>query len=104
MLELGVKILIAYLLGTLLGSLILGRLRGVDIRNMGSGNAGATNALHPRQGVRSGGVDSRHRQGRGRGFMGPGSEPPGCNTGPGSVASVAGSGLRACRHPGARLS
>jgi glycerol-3-phosphate acyltransferase PlsY len=32
-------------LGTLLGSLILGRLRGVDIRRMGSGNAGATNAL-----------------------------------------------------------
>jgi glycerol-3-phosphate acyltransferase PlsY len=45
MLELGVKILLAYLLGTLLGSLILGRLRGVDIRAMGSGNAGATNAL-----------------------------------------------------------
>lgn len=45
MLELGVKILIAYLLGTVLGSLILGRLRGVDIRSMGSGNAGATNAL-----------------------------------------------------------
>jgi glycerol-3-phosphate acyltransferase PlsY len=45
MLELGVKILLAYLLGTLLGSLILGRLRGVDIRGMGSGNAGATNAL-----------------------------------------------------------
>ncbi len=45
MLELGVKILIAYLLGSLLGSLILGRLRGVDIRSMGSGNAGATNAL-----------------------------------------------------------
>jgi glycerol-3-phosphate acyltransferase PlsY len=45
MLELGVKILIAYLLGTLLGSLILGRVRGVDIRSMGSGNAGATNAL-----------------------------------------------------------
>src|ERR1700684_2241854 len=45
MLELGVKILIAYLLGTLLGSLILGRMRGVDIRSMGSGNAGATNAL-----------------------------------------------------------
>jgi acyl phosphate:glycerol-3-phosphate acyltransferase len=45
MLELGVKILIAYLLGTLLGSLILGRFRGVDIRSMGSGNAGATNAL-----------------------------------------------------------
>ena len=45
MLELGVKILIAYLLGTLLGSLILGRMRGVDIRRMGSGNAGATNAM-----------------------------------------------------------
>jgi acyl phosphate:glycerol-3-phosphate acyltransferase len=45
MLELGVKIVIAYLLGALLGSLILGRLRGVDIRSMGSGNAGATNAL-----------------------------------------------------------
>ena len=45
MLELGVKILIAYLLGTLLGSLILGLIRGVDIRAMGSGNAGATNAL-----------------------------------------------------------
>jgi len=45
MLELGVKSLIAYFLGTLLGSLILGRLKGVDIRSMGSGNAGATNAL-----------------------------------------------------------
>ncbi len=45
MLELGVKLLIAYLLGTALGSLILGRFRGVDIRRLGSGNAGATNAL-----------------------------------------------------------
>jgi glycerol-3-phosphate acyltransferase PlsY len=45
MLELGVKLLLGYLLGTILGSLILGRLRGVDIRSMGSGNAGATNAL-----------------------------------------------------------
>jgi glycerol-3-phosphate acyltransferase PlsY len=45
MLELGVKLLLAYLLGTVLGSLLLGRLRGVDIRSMGSGNAGATNAL-----------------------------------------------------------
>jgi glycerol-3-phosphate acyltransferase PlsY len=45
MLELGVKTLIAYMIGTLLGSLLLGRLRGVDIRSMGSGNAGATNAL-----------------------------------------------------------
>jgi glycerol-3-phosphate acyltransferase PlsY len=45
MLELGLKSLIAYLIGTLLGSLILGRFRGIDIRSMGSGNAGATNAL-----------------------------------------------------------
>src|SRR5450432_1516558 len=45
MLELAVKLLISYLLGTLLGSLILGSLRGVDIRSLGSGNAGATNAL-----------------------------------------------------------
>ena len=45
MLELGIKTLIAYLLGTALGSLLLGRMRGVDIRRMGSGNAGATNAL-----------------------------------------------------------
>jgi len=45
MLELGVKTLTAYLLGALLGSLVLGRLRGVDIRSLGSGNAGATNAL-----------------------------------------------------------
>jgi glycerol-3-phosphate acyltransferase PlsY len=45
MLELGIKTLLAYFLGTLLGSLILGRFRGVDIRKMGSGNAGGTNAL-----------------------------------------------------------
>jgi glycerol-3-phosphate acyltransferase PlsY len=45
MLELGVKLVMAYLLGTALGSLILGLFRGVDIRSMGSGNAGATNAL-----------------------------------------------------------
>jgi glycerol-3-phosphate acyltransferase PlsY len=46
MLELGVKTLVAYLLGALIGSLIVGRLRGgVDIRTMGSGNAGGTNAL-----------------------------------------------------------
>jgi len=45
LLELGVKTLIAYLLGSLLGSLVLGRLKGVDIRKQGSGNAGGTNAL-----------------------------------------------------------
>jgi glycerol-3-phosphate acyltransferase PlsY len=45
MIELGCKALIAYLLGSVLGSLLLGRLRGVDIRTQGSGNAGGTNAL-----------------------------------------------------------
>lgn len=38
-------IVVAYLLGSLSGSLLLGRLRGVDIRTQGSGNAGGTNAL-----------------------------------------------------------
>ena len=38
-------VLAAYLLGSLSGSLLLGRLRGVDIRTLGSGNAGGTNAL-----------------------------------------------------------
>ncbi|MGI9271982.1 MAG: glycerol-3-phosphate 1-O-acyltransferase PlsY [Woeseiaceae bacterium] len=46
MLELGVKFLISYFIGSLMGSIIVGRLRGgVDIRKMGSGNAGGTNAL-----------------------------------------------------------
>lgn len=45
MFELGIKTLIAYLVGSLPGSLLFGRLRGVDIRALGSGNAGATNAL-----------------------------------------------------------
>ena len=45
MLDLGLKILLSYLLGSLNGSLVMGRLRGVDIRTEGSGNAGATNAL-----------------------------------------------------------
>ncbi len=46
MLELGLKTLVAYLLGSIIGSLVVGRLRGgVDIRTVGSGNAGGTNAL-----------------------------------------------------------
>jgi acyl phosphate:glycerol-3-phosphate acyltransferase len=39
------KVVVAYLLGSLSGSLLLGRLRGVDIRSQGSGNAGGTNAF-----------------------------------------------------------
>ena len=38
-------LLLAYLLGSLSGSLLLGRFRGVDIRTQGSGNAGGTNAF-----------------------------------------------------------
>ena len=38
-------LLIAYLLGSVSGSLLLGKFRGVDIRTVGSGNAGGTNAL-----------------------------------------------------------
>ena len=45
MLELGLKIFLSYLLGSINGALLIGRLRGVDIRQSGSGNAGGTNAL-----------------------------------------------------------
>ena len=39
------KIVLAYLLGSVSGSLLLGRLKKVDIRSQGSGNAGGTNAF-----------------------------------------------------------
>jgi glycerol-3-phosphate acyltransferase PlsY len=45
MLEIVVKLALAYLIGSANGSLVLGRFRGVDIRTEGSGNAGGTNAL-----------------------------------------------------------
>lgn len=45
MLELGLKTLIAYLLGSVMGGLVAGSLRGIDIRDLGSGNLGGTNAL-----------------------------------------------------------
>ena len=46
MLELLIKGSIAYLLGSVSGALLTGRLfGGVDIRKLGSGNAGGTNAL-----------------------------------------------------------
>ena len=46
MLELGVKFLLSYFIGSVMGSTVVGRLYGgVDIRTMGSGNAGGTNAL-----------------------------------------------------------
>jgi glycerol-3-phosphate acyltransferase PlsY len=44
--DLVIKVLLSYLLGSVIGSLVIGRLRGgVDIRTLGSGNAGGTNAL-----------------------------------------------------------
>lgn len=40
-----VKVILSYLLGSVSGSLLIGRLRKVDIRAQGSGNAGGTNAF-----------------------------------------------------------
>jgi len=40
-----VKFILAYLLGSISGSLLLGRLKKVDIRGQGSGSAGGTNAF-----------------------------------------------------------
>lgn len=45
MFELGIKFLISYLMGSVMGAMVMGATRGVDIRTMGSGNAGGTNAL-----------------------------------------------------------
>lgn len=45
MLELGLALLFAYLIGSINFSLALGRFRKLDVRETGSGNAGATNAL-----------------------------------------------------------
>jgi len=44
--DLVIKVALSYLLGSVVGSLLVGRLYGgVDIRKLASGNAGATNAL-----------------------------------------------------------
>lgn len=45
MVALIIKIVLSYLLGSVSGSLLLGRLKKVDIRLQGSGNAGGTNAF-----------------------------------------------------------
>jgi len=45
MLDLALRWLGAYLLGSVNGALLIGRFKGVDIRLQGSGNAGGTNAL-----------------------------------------------------------
>ena len=45
MIALILKVVLAYLLGSVSGSLLLGRFKNVDIRAQGSGNAGGTNAF-----------------------------------------------------------
>lgn len=40
-----IKAFLSYLLGSVSGSMVMGRLRDVDIRSSGSGNAGGTNAF-----------------------------------------------------------
>lgn len=45
MIALITKIILSYLLGSVSGSLLLGRLKKVDIRGQGSGSAGGTNAF-----------------------------------------------------------
>jgi glycerol-3-phosphate acyltransferase PlsY len=45
MIELLVKVLLAYMLGSVSGSMVVGAVRHVDIRESGSGNAGGTNAF-----------------------------------------------------------
>ena len=46
MLELGLKVFLSYLAGSINGALLVGKFfGGVDIRKVGSGNAGGTNAL-----------------------------------------------------------
>jgi glycerol-3-phosphate acyltransferase PlsY len=39
------KVVLAYLLGSVSGSLLMGKIKKVDIRRQGSGNAGSTNAF-----------------------------------------------------------
>jgi glycerol-3-phosphate acyltransferase PlsY len=45
MIALIVKMVLAYLLGSVSGSLVIGKFKKVDIRLQGSGNAGGTNAF-----------------------------------------------------------
>ena len=40
-----IQLILSYLLGSISGSMFLGKFKKVDIRNLGSGNAGGTNAL-----------------------------------------------------------
>ena len=56
--ELFIKIILSYLLGSISGSMLLGKFKGIDIRKMGSGNTGGTNAFRTMGGVFALGVFS----------------------------------------------
>ena len=45
MIDLVLKVVASYLLGSVSGSMVMGAFRHVDIRESGSGNAGGTNAF-----------------------------------------------------------
>jgi acyl phosphate:glycerol-3-phosphate acyltransferase len=45
MIELLIKGGLSYAIGSVVASLVIGHMRGIDIRTLGSGNAGATNAM-----------------------------------------------------------
>ena len=40
-----IRIILSYLIGSISGSMVIGKFKKVDIRKMGSGNAGGTNAF-----------------------------------------------------------
>jgi glycerol-3-phosphate acyltransferase PlsY len=45
LISIGVTVVLAYLLGSISPSIVAGRIRGIDIRERGSGNAGLTNVV-----------------------------------------------------------
>ena len=84
MLELGIKFLISYFIGSIMGAMVMGRVKGgVDIRKMGSGNAGGTNAFRTQGWIFAFGVVVIDV---GKGIIGagvvPGIELPGIGTSP----------------------
>ena len=48
MIQVIINIILSYLIGSVSGSIVLGKLRGIDNRKMGSRNAGGTNAFRSR--------------------------------------------------------